>query len=267
MDSKDYLDFLEYIKQLTGIDLLLYKQNQMHRRLESLRNKRGFSTFLSYFEALKKDSVLLGEFLDRITINVSEFFRNPSRWDILKTKILPDLLHNKKELKCWSAACSSGEEPYTLAIILKELNLNIPVTIIASDIDDNIIAQAKRGVYLETALKDFPKELVKKYFTFENGTYRLNEEIKKMVTFKKQNLLSDRFDTGFDLIICRNVTIYFTEDAKEVLYKKFSDSLKENGVLFVGATEQIFNCDKYKFYVTDPFFYAKSSSVPSKNNF
>ncbi|WP_078553274.1 CheR family methyltransferase [Bacillus alkalicellulosilyticus] len=253
----DYSFFVDSIRKKTGIDLSLYKEGQMKRRLISLREKRGHATFTSFYEAISNDSKLFDEFLDKMTINVSEFFRNPNRWEVLQAKILPRLLKANPKLKIWSAACSTGEEPYSLAITSKQLVDDSKVSILATDIDKAILERAKNGFYTDRSLKEVPAPFLSTYFTSEGAGYRINDEIKKMITFKQQNLLADRFDTGYDLIVCRNVMIYFTEEAKDTLYHKFSDALKPGGVLFVGSTEQIFNPGRYGFDAEDTFFYRK----------
>lgn len=192
-----------------------------------------------------------------MTINVSEFYRNYKRWEVLETKILPRLLQENKSLKIWSAACSTGEEPYTIAMMLSEHMTLSGRTITATDIDRNAIQRARNGLYPERSLNEVPSEMKARYFTQEGSLYKLNEELRKNVTFKQQNLLSDPFEGNYDLIVCRNVLIYFTEEAKNLLYKKFNASLRPGGVLFVGSTEQIFNPSQYGFETEDTFFYKK----------
>lgn len=254
----EYEDFTQKIKKMTGIDLSLYKEGQMKRRLTSLYEKRGFKSFRDYFQAIQNNHEILNEFLDRMTINVSEFYRNHKRWEVLENKILPSLLSSSRKLKIWSAACSTGEEPYTIAMILSKFMPLSQINILATDIDENIIARAKLGIYPERSLAEVPGEMKKKYFTSEQiGFYKVADEIKRTVTFKKHNLLGDPFDSGFDLIVCRNVLIYFTEEAKITLYDKFSHALKKNGVFFVGSTEQIFNPIQYSLETIDTFFYKR----------
>lgn len=255
--SRDYEEFIGNIKKKTGIDLSLYKEAQMKRRLMSLYEKRGFKNFSDFFNAISKDADLLNEFLDRMTINVSEFYRNAKRWEVLEKKILPKLLSRKKRLKIWSAACSTGEEPYTIAMIMSKFMPLQQVQILATDIDENIIARAKVGVYPERSLNEVPEEMKRKYFTKDGSFFNVSDEVKKTVTFRKQNLLADSFGGPFDLIVCRNVLIYFTEEAKDVLYDKFSAALDKDGIFFVGSTEQIFNPGKYNFETEDTFFYRR----------
>ncbi|RSD26500.1 CheR family methyltransferase [Mesobacillus subterraneus] len=254
---QDYENFISKIYQKTGINLALYKEAQMKRRLTSLYQKKGYSSFQEFFQALNNDQQLMNEFLDRMTINVSEFYRNAKRWEVLEKSILPELLRKNSNPKIWSAACSTGEEPYTLAMVLSKQMPLSRVQIVATDIDENVIAKAKLGVYSERSLNEVPKEMVQKYFKQDGAYFAVADEIKKTVTFRKQNLLADNFGGPFDLIVCRNVLIYFTEDAKESIYRKFSGALRTGGILFVGSTEQIFNPATYDFETADTFFYRK----------
>jgi len=254
----DYVGFIKKVKDNTGIDLSQYKEAQMKRRLTTLRTKNGFSTFSAFFDAMLKDKTLFYEFLDRMTINVSEFWRNPNRWEVLRDSILPQLQKNNgKNLKVWSAACSTGEEPYTLSMILSDKNLLSSTTLHATDIDDGALEKAKKGMYLERSLKDVPADVAKRHFTADGHMFHISDSLKKAVNFRKGNLLTDTFETGYDLIVCRNVMIYFTEEAKNMLYHKFANSLRPGGVLFVGSTEQIFSPAQYGFETSETFFYYK----------
>ncbi|MCC3358322.1 CheR family methyltransferase [Bacillus sp. REN16] len=255
--DKNYILFTEQIKRKTGIDLRLYKEAQMVRRLTSLFEKRGFSSFQEYYKGIENNKELMHEFLDRMTINVSEFYRNAKRWEVLETRILPKLLQQNRKLKVWSAACSAGEEPYTLAMILSKFLPLHQISILATDIDENILARARMGVYPERSLQEMPFDMKKRFFTQDGAYYNIHPDLKKAVTFNKQNLLADPFGTNFDLIVCRNVLIYFTEEAKDLLYNKFSDALKSDGILFVGSTEQIFNPGIYGLETEETFFYRK----------
>ncbi|WP_079509554.1 CheR family methyltransferase [Mesobacillus jeotgali] len=254
---QDYEIFISKIYQKTGINLALYKEAQMKRRLTSLYQKKGYASFQEFYQALDKDRQLLNEFLDRMTINVSEFFRNSKRWEVLDKTILPELLRKNPNPKIWSAACSTGEEPYTLSMVLSKHMPLSKIQVLATDIDENVLAKAKLGVYTERALNEAPKDMVNKFFNKEGPYYTVADEIKRTVAFKKQNLLADRYSGPFDLIVCRNVLIYFTEEAKESIYHKFSAALKPGGILFVGSTEQIFNPGTYEFETAETFFYRK----------
>lgn len=253
----DYKIFTRKIYQTTGIDLSLYKEAQMKRRLTSLKEKRGYASFELYFNALKNNQDLLEEFLQRMTINVSEFFRNRQRWDVLEQKIMPRLLKRNKQIKIWSAACSTGEEPYSLSIMMRNLTAPSQFSILATDLDSSILARADKGFYPERALKEVLKEHVDIYFTKEELGYTVKPDLKNQISFKKHNLLNDKYAADFDLIVCRNVMIYFTDEAKSSIYHNFSSSLVPGGVLFVGSTEQIFTPGKYGLEQEDTFFYRK----------
>ncbi len=257
MEDQDYGWFVQQIKQTISIDLSLYKSKQMKRRLTTLMISRGYSHFKPYYEALMQDSQLMNEFLDRITINVSEFWRNPDVWRRLIQKFIPELSYRSPRLKVWSAACSSGEEPYTLAMIFDHLGMSNQVEILAADLDKNMLEKAKTAVYPAQSVKEVPEEYLKKYFREQNGMYHLDAALKQNVRFSQMNLLSDPFPEKLDLIVCRNVMIYFTDQAKQMLYLKFAHALKPGGILLVGSTEQILQPEQYQFESADPFFYRK----------
>ncbi|SFK00443.1 chemotaxis protein methyltransferase CheR [Halobacillus dabanensis] len=204
-----------------------------------------------------ENSSLMDEFLDRMTINVSEFYRNRKRFEVLEHKVIPYLLGKKKRLKIWSAACSTGEEPYTLAMILSRYISLDQVDILATDLDRNALDRAKEGLYHERSLKEVTPQVKHNHFTKEGSYYRVGKDIRDSVTFKEHNLLADNYPGGFDLIVCRNVMIYFTEQAKQVIYQNFSQAMNEESIFFVGSTEQIFSPQKYGFEVYDTFFYKK----------
>jgi len=259
-DDEDYKLFLKKLVTHFNLDLSGYKQHRVRRRTDILLKKYKINSYAEYLKLLQENKDKWLEFLDKLTINVTEFFRNPEKWEYLKQDIFPELIKNHKpRLKLWSAGCSTGEEPYTLAIILNELGISSKSTIIASDFDERALQKAKKGIYNEKSLVNLNNEYINKYFKkIEEDKYEIKDFIKNNVTFNKMNLLFDDFEKKFDLIICRNVVIYFDNDAKEKLYKKFYDALNPGGVLFVGSTERIFNYKAFGFTSIAPFFYKKN---------
>lgn len=252
-----YEQFKAKILKKTSLNLSLYKERQMKRRIESLMSRNSIHSYDEYFNRLNADKELFNEFVNFLTINVSEFYRNINQWDVLKNQVFPELLKNNDSLKVWSAACSTGEEPYSLAMTLSAyLPLN-KIKIFACDFDEEAMAKAKNGVYSEKAVKNVPKDYLKKYFTPVGSNYQVSDDIKRCVEFKKMNLLLDKYPTGYDLIVCRNVMIYFTEEAKDEMYHKFFASLRPGGYFFVGSTEQIIQPTKYGFETGKTFFYKK----------
>jgi len=255
----DYEIFIKKIEKFTGIGLTSYKRPQMERRINSLMRTQGFRNYFEYHCALQKDPLQLEKLLNHLTINVSEFYRNPPQWEILKTRILPELLKVNPRPKTWSAGCATGEESYTLALILREnVSCSFP-RILATDIDEKALAKAKVGVYQEKAIMHVPKDQLVKYFFRDGDAYQIKEEIKRLVNFQRHDMLKEPFGSLFDLILCRNVVIYFTEEAKNMLYQRFRDALRPGGVLFTGSTEQIFQASQLGLEAVASFFYRRVS--------
>ena len=256
----DYEQFKAQVYSLTKIDLSSYKEKQMKRRIDSLISKNNYKGYSDYIAAIKTDSNLFEEFVNYLTINVSEFWRNPEQWKIMEQYVVPELINKfGKRLKIWSAACSTGDEPYSLVMLLSKFMPLSDIKIIATDIDKQVLEKAQTGLYNEKSLVGLPPELKNKYFTKVGlSNYQISDEIKKCVTFKQHNLLRDAYPENFDLIVCRNVLIYFTDEAKLDIYKKFNKSLKQGGYLFIGSTEQIINYKEINFSSFKSFFYIKN---------
>lgn len=255
----DYEYFKKEIYKLTTIDLNAYKENQMKRRIDTLIAKRSGLGYDKYVQALRTDKELFDEFVSYITINVSEFYRNQEQWKLLDEKIIPELIQKYgKNLKVWSAACSTGDEPYSLVMALsKHIPLN-QIKIIATDLDKQIIAKAKVGLYNAKSIAGVPEDLKKKYFTQIGTSYKIADEIKNCVEFREHNLIKDEYFTDCHLIVCRNVLIYFTEEAKDEVFVKFQKSLVPKGVLFIGSTEQIMKYKEIGYERKSSFFYEKA---------
>ncbi len=254
----DYEYFKREIMAMTTIDLNSYKEKQMKRRIDTLISKHGIKGYDQYVKALKTDQTYFDEFINYITINVSEFYRNPDQWKILDETVIPELIGKfGKNLKVWSAACSTGDEPYSLVMALsKHLPLS-QIKIYATDLDKQVIAKAKAGLYTEKSIASVPGDLKKKYFVKVGPSYKISDEIKSRVEFREHNLLKDTYPTDYHLIVCRNVLIYFTEEAKDGVFRKFQKSLMSGGLLFIGSTEQIINYKEIGFDRRNSFFYVK----------
>ncbi|MDR5658366.1 protein-glutamate O-methyltransferase CheR [Serpentinicella sp. ANB-PHB4] len=252
-----YNTFKEKIHKKTGIDLSCYKERQMKRRIESLMQRNEYTSYDLYFNALNTDPALLDEFINYLTINVSEFYRNPQQWEVLENEIIPLLLKNKKKLKVWSSACSTGEEPYSLVMLLSKFLPLSQINVLATDIDKGAINKANVGLYSSKSIVNLPKEFINTHFESIGGSYKIKDTIKNSVTFQHINLLKDEYPKDCDLILCRNVMIYFTEEAKNDMYHKFYKSLNRDGVLFVGSTEQIILPNRYNLTPVKTFFYKR----------
>ncbi len=254
----DYEYFKREIMALTTIDLNAYKEKQMKRRIDTLIAKHKVVGYDKYVQLLKSDKERFDEFVNYLTINVSEFYRNPDQWQLLDKTIIPELIQKYgKNLKIWSAACSTGDEPYSLVMALsRHIPLN-QIKIFATDIDKQVIEKAKAGLYSEKSIAAVPEDLKKKYFTQVGPSYQISNEIKSRVEFKQHNLLKDTYPTGVHMIVCRNVLIYFTEEAKNEVFVKFQRALAPSGILFIGSTEQIINHREIDFERKNSFFYEK----------
>lgn len=253
-----YEEFKADVLKLTKIDLNYYKEKQMRRRIDTLANKNGAKSYEEYIQMIKSDKEKFEQFVNFLTINVSEFYRNPDQWKLMDQQVIPKLIkEQRKPIKIWSAACSTGDEPYSLAMAFSKHVPLSDIKILATDIDKQVIEHAKVGLYSEKSIAEVPADLKKKYFTQIGNSYQISDDIKKCVTFKEHNLLKDVYPKDYDLILCRNVVIYFTDEAKDMIYKNFYGSLKSKGVLFIGSTEQISNYKDLGFNRMSSFYFEK----------
>ncbi|HHY81577.1 MAG TPA: protein-glutamate O-methyltransferase CheR [Clostridiales bacterium] len=257
MSHWNYGEFTDAVRKLTDIDLSAYNERQMKRRIDAFLSRSKHQNYNGFYNALVENHELRDKFINFLTINVTEFFRNPPQWEKLKQEIIPKLLELPQPLRVWSSACSTGEEPYSMAMLLNQFMDLKSIRILATDIDEAALVKARKGVYDKKTVKNLSKEQIAKYFDEDEENYYIKDELKACVHFKKLNLLVDPFPVNYHLILCRNVMIYFTQEAKERLYRRFYSSLLQGGVLFIGNTEQIINPGQYGFVSQKSFFYTK----------
>lgn len=256
----DYEYFKKKILETSGIDLDAYKPRQMQRRIIESSYRMGFPTLRKYWHFLESNPQEYEKFLGYITINFSEFFRDPDRFQELEKRIIPHLLIKTPNLRIWSAACATGEEPYSLAIILEEKFPGVANRILATDIDEVALSKAKQGIYDRIRLRNVSPQRLKRFFIREGeGKFKVIESIKKRVRFKKMNLLEEEFpEEFFSLILCRNMLIYLEDSVKNVLIGKLHSSLKKGGILFFGSTEKILCPHDAGFRCVGECFYQKT---------
>ncbi len=253
-----YMAFRRKVKLLTGLDLDDYRGEQLTRRLGVIMARSGASNLTEYARMLECDDQRLKQFSNYLTINVSEFFRDPDRFAFLRESVLPSLLGQSRSLNIWSAGCSNGAEPYSIAILLEELAPRSTRRFLATDIDERIIGVARAGRdYRPADVKNVPPLLLKRHFVTSGDRFAVKDTIRRYPTFAKHNLLADPFDSGFDLICCRNVVIYFTAEAKASLFASLAQSLRRGGVLFVGATEIIQGANQLGLECIRPSYYRR----------
>ncbi len=260
----DFESFKNEAADLLNINFDGYKLKRVQRRTDSLMRRHNVDDYQECINKLKKDNSFRDAYLNHFTINTSEFFRNPKSFDYLKEQVLPDIIKkNNNRIKIWSAPCSNGSEPYSIAIILTELGLSdSDFEILASDLDKEILQTAKKAHYSSNSLKSLPDKLMDKYFSpvpGEKDLFQLSKEIKRKVKFEKKDLINDSYSSGWDLILSRNFFIYLTKEQKEILTDKFAKNLKNKGYLFLGNTEFIFNPDKFNLDKINLSFYQKKA--------
>lgn len=257
--SEDLVLLRSVVRRLTGIDLSYYKESQLRRRLYFIMLRAGAKDVADYVRLLETRPEVLEDFKNRFAINVSEFFRNPERFEDLRNKVIPELLPGVGMLfRIWSAGCSVGSEAYSIAMLLEEMQVKKPYRIWATDIDEDALEEGRRGVYTLQYLQNVPPEYLSRYFQkVGDGTFAVLPSLKKRVVFERHDLLQDPVRETFDLVVCRNVVIYFEDRAKEVAFSKLAEALRPGGYLWIGSTERIANPARFALRYVMPFFYQK----------
>jgi chemotaxis protein methyltransferase CheR len=263
LTDNEFLDFVQYMHKNYGIDLSK-KRILIEGRLSNLVEKKGMSNFSQYLESVKRNKEEITILINKLTTNYTYFYREENHFKYLKEVILPFEEKNNKSriLNIWSAGCSSGEEPYTIAMVIddyfKFTGSQWKIQILASDISENVLSKAREGIYTEEAIKNLPESYKKKYFDRTNdGKLQVNADIRKHVTFKVFNLMDPITDKNkYDVIFCRNVMIYFNAETKLNIVNKFYDANKSGGYLMIGHAETI-QRNKSKYLYINPAIYKK----------
>jgi len=249
----DLLEVLNYLKQARGFDFSGCRPSMLHRRMSVRLDAVKCKNIPDYLDYLRKDGSELDNLIDALTINVSSFFRDPLVFEYLSEKIVPSILSEKTQissspLRLWSAGCATGEEPYSLAILINELlkkeGQGIGPNIFATDIDRTVLRRAKVGEYAFDSVKNVKLGLLKAYFTEQSEHYRVIPEIRSAVTFSMFDLLdkkcrvpSESVFGDFDIVSCRNVLIYFNHTYQKIIFEKLYRCLTKQGYLVLGTAE------------------------------
>ena len=259
LSDKSFEDWRQYIYSLCGIYFQDNKKYLLENRLQKRMNHIGMDDYNEYLNYIKFGSNKLSEqkyLFEAITINETYFFRNQPQLDALVSNVIPEVLNakskfNNNKIRIWSAASSSGEEAYSVAIVLNELIKpkfpQVDIEIVGTDINQAVIETAKNGIYRDYSIRNAPAYYLKKYFKSNNGYYEIDPNIKKYASFKLVNLLDDitmKTMTAFDIIFCANVLIYFNLPAKIKVISKLYDSLNKGGYLFIGYSETLHGVSK-----------------------
>lgn len=259
LTDTEFRMFSEYLYQYAGINLTPQKKNLLETRLAQMIERQGHKSFKAYFEYMKCDhsGKTLSEFINKISTNHTYFFREEEHFNFMKQKALPELktkLAGEKDLRIWSAGCSNGSEPYTLAMLIDEFFEDEKkfwdTNILATDISEKVLNLAIEGVYKTADIEKIPPLWRMKYFKrIQADTFQVVEDIRRNVIYRRLNLLSDYpFKKPFHIIFCRNVMIYFDEATKNKVVEKFYEKLVPGGYLMIGHSETIDrNVSKFEY--------------------
>jgi len=244
-----------YIYEISGISIDASKAYLLETRLGKLLKEENCGTFSDFYRKIQLGSrnVLEKKVINAMTTNETLFFRDTSPFELLQHKIMPELIDNRSKsaslvgippIRIWSSACSTGQEIYSIAIVIKELlggNALKRIKLMGTDLSDAAIAQASSGVYNQFEIeRGFPREKLQRYFMPSGGKWKIKDEIRAMATFRHLNLMKPFVGLGkFDIIFCRNVAIYFTPEDRKKLYNKIADVLSPDGYLIIGSTESL----------------------------
>ncbi len=261
ISDKDFEQLRDFIYNLCGMYFHTTKKYFLESRLTRRMEATATKTYQEYYLLLKspRGSEELKYLMDEITTNETYFFRNVPQLAAMETKLLPEIVETKnkmgfRKLRIWSAASSSGEEAYTMAMILLEKRATLLkdwiIEIVGTDINETVIAQAKEGIYNAYSVRNIPDVYKRKYIREDNGKFILSPDVKKFVTFNKLNLYEDSkmiFMKSFDFIFCANVLIYFDTASKSKVVQHFYNNLQPYGYFFVGQSESLHGVnDKFK---------------------
>lgn len=246
--NTDYKFLLAKIDHMLGVDFTEYRFSCLKRRIDSRVRLHNLDNYRQYAHLLEQSTIELDQLLKTLTIHLTEFFRDTSAWARIQKDIIPKIIEQKsiqknKGINIWSAGASSGEEAYSLAIlfhsILGEAMHQYPLTIYGTDIDKTSLQHAKEGIYLAKKMQDIPLKLKKNYFNFDGAKYQVKEHIRRLTCFKYDDLMNSEMNVSMDLIVCRNVLIYFNRELQQKVLSRFNNLLKPNGFLMLGKTESI----------------------------
>jgi chemotaxis protein methyltransferase CheR len=247
--TQDYQAFRKFLETASGIVLGDNKQYLVTSRLTKLMADSRVESFGVLMKRIESDAALRNRILDAMTTNETSWFRDVFPFDVLKEKILPEIAKKQPPLvKIWSAACSTGQEPYSISMVVQDYFISKPgslpansVQILGTDISPSVLAEAKAASYEDAALsRGLSQEMKSRYFKLRNGRWELNEDVKKRVAFRELNLMNSYALLGrFDVIYCRNVLIYFSPQLKIDIMSRMAKALNPGGYLILGGSESI----------------------------
>jgi chemotaxis protein methyltransferase CheR len=244
-DDEELEKLKRKIERDRGFNCSFYKDKCLRRRIAVRMRARGRRSFAEYSALLETEPGEYEHLLDTLTINVTKFFRNPETWEAVEAQVVPHLFAGRGPIRVWSAGSASGEEAYTVSILLQEwaeAHRKVPelerVRIVGTDIDRRSLQNAQAGVYPELSLTETPARVRERWFS-PGPPYRIRPEAQRNVSFTRRDLISERAEERQSLIFCRNVVIYFDREIQERLFKDFHDALLPGGFLVLGKVETL----------------------------
>jgi chemotaxis protein methyltransferase CheR len=255
----EYAGFCAGIRRLCGIDLSQYKRGQMERRIRTFAERRGITKLTDYLGVLGDSGEELDAFLDRVTINVSQLWRNPEQWELLARKVLPEFA-GRPHPRAWSAGCSYGAEAYTLAAVCSEVLPGVRVEIVGTDIDRRMVECARAGAFSIDDARDVPRAQRTRWFAERDGMLHADAKLKALCRFETGDLLTMRpAQAVYDLVLCRNTVIYFTPEVKDALHARIAGALLPGGYFMVGSTERVSDPAALGLEIAHPFVYRRTA--------
>jgi chemotaxis protein methyltransferase CheR len=254
----DYAVFCAGVQQICQVDLAQYKRRQMERRVRSFAERNGTPRLSRYLAVLASDERERERFLERVTINVSQLWRNPEQWEMLAEHVIPELAQ-RDCIRAWSAGCSYGAEAYTLAAICREVAPDITLEILGSDIDERMIESARDAHFSESDARSAPAGALERWFERAPTGWRAGPQLRDAAHFEVGDLLVVKPPReAYDFIACRNTVIYFTAEGRSAVHAKLAGALRPGGYLMVGCTERISEPDADGLTLALPFTYRKN---------
>ncbi|MDR1894449.1 MAG: protein-glutamate O-methyltransferase CheR [Spirochaetales bacterium] len=258
LDDKEFTRFKDVIYQASGITFTDANRIILSSRLREILRASKIDSLNAYYDLITKDKEEMKLLLDSVTTNLTSFFRNIAQFNTLEHYVFPELIKKKRaagetKIKIWSAGCSTGEEPYSIAMLARDkLPPSFTLEILASDLSLKCLMTAKEGYYAGSKISGIPDSYLTRFFTKSQDGYLITDEIKNLIKFDYHNLNYDSGNRGLDVVFCRNVIIYFDSAAQESVIEKFYNSMNNQSFLFIGHSESLFGMNtKFEFLKTE----------------
>ena len=258
LSEDEFKQFRDHIYNESGIHFSESNRTILESRLKERLRKTGVEAIESYYKKIRDDKEEMRTLLDTVTTNLTRFFRNNMHFQTLEHYVIPELVKYKQDkgnpkISVWSAGCSTGEEPYSIAMVLKDkVPSNFKISVVASDLSLKSLMTAKEGYYPDNKMSGVPEKYLQRFFERKDGGYQVKDELKNLIRFDYHNLKFESGLTDLDVVFCRNVIIYFDETAQKSVIEKFYRAMNNHSYLFIGHSESLFGMNtNFEFLKTD----------------